>query len=329
MLKDVPKTCLILLTLIILTLTACNSKEKLNGTSANDLNIQAEVKTIKIAYIPITHALPLYIENELLKDNFKNFKLELVKFGSWPELAEALNAGKVDGASMLIELAVKAREQGIDLKVVALGHRDGNVVVVSKNINKAEDLKGKTFAIPSRLSAHNILLHIMLKNNGLSYSDLNIIELPPPEMPAALSEGRISGYCVAEPFGAQSVAAGKGKTLFESHELWEGSLCCGLVLRNDFIKNNPAVVEEFVIEYVNAGLKAESKNKDVKNITAKYLKAEPEVLDLSLEWISYENLRLEEAEYNELVKYMAEMGLSRNPPEYSQFVDNSFIDKVK
>lgn len=163
MLKDVPKTCLILLTLIILTLTACNSKEKLNGTSANDLNIQAEVKTIKIAYIPITHALPLYIENELLKDNFKNFKLELVKFGSWPELAEALNAGKVDGASMLIELAVKAREQGIDLKVVALGHRDGNVVVVSKNINKAEDLKGKTFAIPSRLSAHNILLHIMLK----------------------------------------------------------------------------------------------------------------------------------------------------------------------
>ena len=94
-------------------------------------------------------------------------------------------------------------------------------------------------------------------------------------MPAALSEGRISGYCVAEPFGAQSVAAGKGKTLFESHELWEGSLCCGLVLRNDFIKNNPAVVEEFVIEYVNAGLKAESKNKDVKNITAKYLKAEP------------------------------------------------------
>jgi len=230
---------------------------------------------------------------------------------------------------MLIELAVKAKEQGIDLKAVALGHRDGNVVVVSKDVNTVEDLKGKSFAIPSKLSTHNILLHIMLKNKGLSYSDVNIVELPPPEMPAALSEGRISGYCVAEPFGAQSVAADKGKTLFESHELWEGSLCCGLVLRSDFIKNNSSLAQEFVKEYVDAGIKAELKDEDVKEITSKYLKADAKVLDLSLQWISYENLRMEEAEYNELVNYMVETGLSENPPQYSDFVDNSLIDRVK
>jgi len=68
-------------------------------------------------------------------------------------------------------------------------------------------------------------------------------------MAAALAEGRISGYCVAEPFGAKSVAVDKGKTLFESQDLWEGSVCCGLVLRNDFIKNNEAIAEEFIKEY--------------------------------------------------------------------------------
>ena len=107
---------------------------------------------------------------------------------------DALNSGKVYVASMLIELAMKAKEQDIDLKVVALGHRDGNVVVVSEDINKVEDLKGKNFAIPSKLSTHNILLYIMLKNHGLTYGDVNVIDLPPPEMPAALSEGRITGY---------------------------------------------------------------------------------------------------------------------------------------
>lgn len=318
-----------LLVLMILNLAGCSNENRATGTGENVSNDNTQVKTIKIAYLPITHALPLYVENELAEENFKNFKLELVKFGSWTELVDALNSGKVDGASMLIELAMKAKEQGIDLKAVALGHRDGNVVVVSKDINKVEDLKGKNFAIPSKLSTHNILLHIMLEKGGLTYSDVNVIELPPPEMSAALAEGRISGYCVAEPFGAKSVAVDKGKTLFESQDLWEGSVCCGLVLRNDFIENNEAIAEEFIKEYINAGHKAELKDNVVRDIATKYLKAESEVLDLSLKWISYENLKLEEKDYNELSKYMVEMGLSKNPPEYSEFVDNTFIGKVK
>lgn len=314
---------LITLAAIGLNLAGCAKKEEAAT------NTQDEVKTIKIAYLPITHALPLYVENEFPQENFKNIKIELVKFGSWTELADALNAGKVDGASMLIELAIKAKEQGIDLKAVALGHRDGNVVVVSNDINKVEDLKGKNFAIPSKLSTHNILLHIMLKNNGLSDNHVNVVEIPPAEMPAALSEGRISGYCVAEPFGAKSVANGKGKTLFESQELWEGSVCCGLVLRNDFIKDNAEAAEEFIREYVNAGQKAEAKDSEIGEITSKYLKVEQNVLDLSLKWISYENLKLSEKDYNELSDYLLEMGLSKNPPKFSQFVDNTFIEKVK
>jgi len=51
------------------------------------------------------------------------------------------------------------------------------------------------------------------------------------------------------------------------------------------------------------------------------------VLDLSLQWISYNDLRLEEDDYNELVNYMIELGLSENPPGYEEFVDNSFIDR--
>ena len=252
-----------------------------------------------------------------------------MKFGSWAELSDAVNTGQIDGASMLIELAMKSKEQGIDLKTVALGHRDGNVVVVSKDITQVADLKGKTFAILHRLSTHNVLLYKMLKENGLTVSDLNVVELPPPEMPAALSEGRISGYIVAEPFGAKSIATGNGKVLFESQELWNDSVCCSLVLRNDFIKNNPTVAAEFVKEYVKAGEKAESKDSEVLEISAKYMKVEPDVLDLSLQWISYDNLKLEEKDYNELSQYLVEMGQLKNPPKYSEFVDNSFIEAVK
>ncbi|EIJ78198.1 NlpA lipoprotein [Bacillus methanolicus PB1] len=311
-----------LLIMNLIILSACGSNQLSSGSSGGGK------RTIKIGYLPITHALPLYIEEETGKKNFKNIKLELVKFGSWPELMDALNTGRIDGASVLVQLAMKAKEQGIDLKAVALGHRDGNVLVTSKDINRVEDLKGKNFAIPHKFSTHNILLYQMLKKAGLQYDDVNVIELPPAEMPAALSEGRISGYVVAEPFGALSVAKDKGKVLFQSQDLWVNSVCCALVLRNEFIRKENKAAQELVNEYIKGGEMAELKDERTHKISSKYMKVDKKVLDLSFQWISYDDLRLNESSYEELRKYMNETGLSKNPPTYEEFVDNSLIDKA-
>ena len=94
---------------------------------------KSDPNTVRIAYLPITHALPL---TEL--KSVDGVKVELVKYGSWPELLDALNTGRVDGASVLIELAMKAKAQGIGLTAVALGHTDGNVIVVEQGIGKEQ-----------------------------------------------------------------------------------------------------------------------------------------------------------------------------------------------
>lgn len=262
-------------------------------------------------------------------EQLKNVNIELVKYGSWPELMDALNTGKVDGASVLVELAMRSKEQGIDLKAVALGHRDGTNLTVAKDINSIADLKGKTIAIPQRFSTMNILLYESLKNAGLSYSDVKTVELAPAEMPAALAEGRISGYLVAEPFGAVSVINGKGKTLVQSNDIWKGSICCALVLRNDFIQNNKEAAQEVVTGFVKAGKMAEAKDDMVKTITSKYMSVDKNVLDLSLKSTSYTDLKINEEDYNKLNSYLTTMGLSKNPPKFIDFVDNSLIDKVQ
>lgn len=131
-------TALTLSLALALSATACGSK-----ADSNDENV------VKIAYLPITHSLAALEEADELETG-DGIKVELVKYGSWPELLDALNTGRVDGASVLIELAMKSKQEGIGLKAVALGHRDGNVVIVSNDINTAADLKGKTFAIPHR-----------------------------------------------------------------------------------------------------------------------------------------------------------------------------------
>lgn len=309
--------------ILLISLIACNGSE--NGIS-NKKEDNGK-RTIKIGYLPITHAVPLYIEKEL--EQYENFNLELIKFGLWVELSDALNTGCIDGASMLITLAMKAKEQGIDLKAVALGHRDGNVIVTSHDVHNVSDLKGKNFAIPHKFSTQNVLLYQMLKENGLQYEDINPIELPPAEMPAALAEGRVAGYVVAEPFGAVSVSLEKGKVLYQDNEIWESSIDCALILRDDFIQNEREIAEEFVKYYIEAGFYAEQKDEHVHETLSNYMNVDQEVLDLSLEWIAYDQLNINKEDYEKLVKSLKEMELFENPPSYEDFVDQSFIEKVK
>lgn len=285
------------------------------------------MKTLKIAYIPITHALPLFMACELPDSLRESKAIELVKFGSWPELVEALNTGRVDGASMLIQLAVKSKEAGFPLKAMALGHRDGNVVVVSPEINSPKDLIGKTIAIPHRLSSLNFLFRMMIAKAGIDVSKINVIELPPPEMPAALAEKRIQAYFVAEPFGAKGVVSGAGKVLYQSEEVWPNSVCCALVLRDSVIKNNSAETKALMHDYLRAGTFLASTPDSALPVMSKYLSAKEPVLKQSLEWIEYANLSIDTADYQVLADWMMKLGLSKTPPAYSDFVDNSFTSK--
>lgn len=303
-------TALTLSLALALSATACGSKD-----DSNDENV------VKIAYLPITHSLAALEEADELETG-DGIKVELVKYGSWPELLDALNTGRVDGASVLIELAMKSKQEGIGLKAVALGHRDGNVVIVSNDINTAADLKGKTFAIPHRQSSHNILLNETLATAGLTVDDVNVTELAPTEMPSALASGQIDGYCVAEPFGAMGVSLGAGKVLYSSEELWPDSLCCGLVLTDKFIEERPEQAKEFVQSYKAAGNNLDKEK--AKEVAKKYLSQTDDVLDISLQWISYNDLDITEETYDQLVEKVKEYGLSDNPPAYSDFVKTDF-----
>ena len=290
----------IIATLTALLLTACGKK--------NDENV------VRIAYLPITHALPL-----AGLEKADGVKVELVKYGSWPELLDALNTGRVDAASVLIELAMKAKAQGIGLTAVALGHTDGNVIVVTQDVNSAKDLKGKTFAIPHRASSHHILLQEALAKDGLTIDDVNVVEMAPPEMPSALANKQIAGYCVAEPFGAAGVLTSKGKVLYRSDKLWHESICCGLVVNDKAYKEKKALIDKVITLYEKQG--KELSDKEVALSKAKTLLTQgEEVLRQSLQWINYANLKIKKEAYDDLSEKVKKYGIIDNPPTFEDFV---------
>ncbi|MFC3040778.1 ABC transporter substrate-binding protein [Virgibacillus xinjiangensis] len=317
--KYLRKSIILLWISSLLILSAC-------GTHTHSHS--GDKTTLKIGYLPITHAAPVYFEKEMAEEYLGDVELELVKFGTWIELMDALNTGRIDGASVLIELAMKSREKGIDLKAVALGHKDGNAAIVSPEVDEVEDLAGTSVAIPHTLSSHNILMSRMLEKGGMSYDDVHMVEMPPPEMPSALATGQISSYVVAEPFGALGVTLDQGKVLYQSEDLWPGSLCCALVLRNDLIENHTELAQNFMDGYVAAGEAAGKDNDHSHEVHKKYLDVNDEALALSLGWISFEDLRISREDYEILTESLIDMGLSDGPPPYEEFVDNSLIDEA-
>ncbi|WP_301859644.1 ABC transporter substrate-binding protein [uncultured Megasphaera sp.] len=277
----------------------------------------ADVQTIKIAYLPITHSISLFKTKELLESQGK-VHVELVKYGGWSELMDALNTGRVDGAAVLIEMAMKSREQGLPLQLVALGHHDGNVVITSNAITEPSQLRGKTFAIPSPQSSHNILVQQLLANNGLTPDDVTIVEMAPAEMPAALKSGQIDGYCVAEPFGAKAVEAGIGHVFATSQDLWKDSICCGLVFNTEATAQKQEAVQAFEKAFREAGHTLTKE--EAVNIAHTYLNQNEQVSRLSMEWISFDHLDVTPEAYQNLTDKMKQFHLTQNPPSYADFV---------
>ncbi|GAW93686.1 ABC transporter substrate-binding protein [Calderihabitans maritimus] len=303
------KLALTVLIMIIVLITAACSGSQEEGTTKS-----AEGKPIiKVGYLPITHSLPLVVAHKLDGNQYKNFELELVKFSSWPELTEALNSGQIQAGITMFELAMVSKQRGIPNEIVLLSHRNGDVLVVNKEINDIRELKGKLVAIPHRLSGHNILLYKALRENGIDYDEVEKVEMAPPDMPAALARGEIAGYIVAEPFGAQSVVSGTGKVLLRAQDIWPNWICCGLVINPRYMPEDPEILQELVDSLVRAGKFIEQQQGEAINIALEYMQIKAELWEQSLEWISYDDLLPTRGEFVDLQKYLLELPWNGKP----------------
>ncbi len=148
--------------------------------------------------------------------------IQTKKFQGWPELKEAFMGRKVDAVYLLAPLAMELRSKGIPLKVVALGHRSGSVVMVhaESGIRDFRDLRGKTVAIPSRFAMEYLLVHTLAKSAGMTTKDFQLVEMAPPDMPPALAARAIDGFSSGEPFGAVAEMAGYGRVLTMTRDVW-------------------------------------------------------------------------------------------------------------
>jgi len=293
-------------------------RERLPGA---ETSIVQDRPVLKIGHLPITHSTALVMAHEKTGGEFSDFTLEVVNFSSWPELTEALFAGRIDGAVMLFELALAGRQRGIPIKAVALGHRDGNVMVTRPEIASVSDLSGKRVAIPSRFSVHHVLLHKALQDAGLSLEDVELVEMAPPDMMAALAGNEIAAYLVAEPFGAIAEVKGVGKVLLKSQDIWVNSTCCVLVLSEEVLRDNPKAAGELTAALLEAGREAEENPEKAADISSQYFGHAEDILIPGLARTTFSDLAISIDEFTKHQQYLIDLGVLLEPMELGELIN--------
>jgi NitT/TauT family transport system substrate-binding protein len=143
---------------------------------------------------------------------------EFAKYSGWPELKESLMSGDLQAGYMLAPLVMDLADKGVPVKIVSIGHRSGAVIMVRTDspYRTFSDLRRKRVAIPSRFAVDFLFLRKMLAKEGMTPADVEIVEMAPADMPAALYVKGVDAYCTGEPFGAAAQRAagstGSGRT---------------------------------------------------------------------------------------------------------------------
>jgi NitT/TauT family transport system substrate-binding protein len=262
------------------------------------------------------------------------------KFSGWPELKEAFMAGRTKAAYLLAPLAMDLADKGIPGKIVALGHRSGAVLMVKHDaaINTMKDLRGKRVAIPSRFAVDHLFVRRLLKQHEMSVADVELVEMNPPDMPAALYAGAVAAYATGEPFGAVAEQAGYARPLYMTRDVWPNYICCVLTLREELIQTDRALVQRLVNYVMSSGLWLDASQANrflAADIAAgpNFFNQKPEVLKFVLshppDRVTYGDLRVVRTEFEELVQLSLEAGIISRPIPYEKYVDESFMQNVE
>src|SRR5258707_2313910 len=295
----------------------------------------ADKNKFRIGFLPVTCNLTYPVTDFINKQMTGESIFEPVRFNGWPELKEAYLSGYHPAIFILAPMAMALREQGVAIKIVYLGHRDGSAVMVHKDsrIYRMEDLRGKRIAVPNRFSNQRLLIFRALKNAGMTPQDVDLVEMPPPDMPAALYAKAVDAISSGEPFMAQTELDGYGRVLWLTKDVWPNFISCVLAVHEDMIKNNRETVQRLVDGISKSGKwidKSMDHRMEAANFVATYYyNQNPRLLSFVLskppDRVKYTNLTLRKPDFVEIEQLGLESGALKGTAHFEDYTDASFV----
>jgi NitT/TauT family transport system substrate-binding protein len=288
---------------------------------------------LDVGFLPVTCHLTCPVTDFATRTTTTGTRFHSVRFSDFPTVSEALKTRDMDATFMLAPLAMVLRQQGVPIKIVYLGHRDGSTVMVRRdsNIQSLRDLRGKKFARPSPASNQYLVILKLMEREGMAPDDIEFVDMPPPEMSAALAVGSIDAYFVGEPHAAKSELSGHGRVLYHAKDIWPEFISCVLVVREELIEERPEVVADLVRGIAESGEWADTHRLEAAKVVAPYYQQDQKLVEYVLtqppDRVSYRQLTPSVGEMEEIMHYAIKAGVLHGEIDITELLDLRFIPK--
>jgi NitT/TauT family transport system substrate-binding protein len=193
---------LLTITTLAVVATGCGDsgdKPADNGSAAD---------RVKVGVIPIVDVAPIYLGKEQGFFSRRNIDLTLEQAQGGAAIVPSVISGQYQfGFSNVVSLML-AESKHVPIKMVANGNNAtadpakdfGGLVVKDPAIRTAKDLEGRTVATNTLKNIVDTSVKQIVRRAGGDPAKVKFVEVPFPDMAAALDAGRVQGIFVVEPF---------------------------------------------------------------------------------------------------------------------------------
>jgi NitT/TauT family transport system substrate-binding protein len=223
----------------------------------------ADGAALRLGYFPnLTHATAIVgVEKGFIADALGGTKLETRTFNAGGDAITALFGRSIDATYIGPNPAINAfqKSDGEAIRIIAGATSGGAYLVTSKDVDDAEDLKGKRLATPQLGNTQDVALRAWLKSEGLETTtagggDVEIVNQENSVSLETFRSGDIDGAWVPEPWATRLVDEGGGKVLVDEADLWPNGryVTTHLIVRTEYLEEHPEQVEALLEGHIEA-----------------------------------------------------------------------------
>jgi NitT/TauT family transport system substrate-binding protein len=236
---------------------------------------QQEITKVKVGVLPISNVAPLYLGVEKGFFREEGLEIEPAVAQSGNEIVTAMVSGDLQFAFLGYVPAMSAATRGLPLKLIANADNgaetakdEWTVIMVEKgsSIRTPDELAGKTIAVNALKGVGEVVIKAALEKRGVDPNSIKLLEVPFPEMPAALERGRVDAIWAPEPF--LSSVLGRGGREIEAPLTTLGKRFPNgtYATTEQYLGSNGDAVERFV-RAINRSLEYATQNPDEARAT--------------------------------------------------------------